>query len=549
MMTNTIRFLISLALLLISEIASGELHHSVGPLAICNGGDLSAHEYVQNCFQKCVKPDAPEGHGSLLIYGVVERSGGPKVVQCSKIRMSQTFTETWTFSQITSTPIVSMLPITFEECRAHLASECPDKNCNIRAPPNLMSEFHYASDTTIVRDYLNLISVPSGIDMLEDNIKITPMGSKISYPLSLGQGADDTSVYIWDPSEIKECPFTSAAVVGCDRYTGTVDSLVCRSSRITLDQFSKSVPLKGVCQDLKRSPSGLIFKWTEGDTQNRRDMKKLYLTAVTTTNQDAAHVRVQTNEALSVIDEDLCQIQCELLELVTRINLGKEILSRLGNSYVLATTEGYLKKCSPLITCRLAKPHYYCGSPVRIGVICDGQAMLWNPLKSYIENHTVCHKVSASEKLRMTVGNHIYDIADDMTINATASDSVGLSHDTLMISASSINNEIVDPREVRESWIGGDHRRSTEKDLAHEESHTVDHWDVVGEGWSFSIDLFRRVKDIVSKIYFIVAALATIFLLIWGYAKIRSIGARGQQLSGSRANRMLLEERGEPHWI
>nr|DBA37072.1 TPA_asm: G [Morinda alphacytorhabdovirus 1_Mor] len=548
-MENTTKLLRYLVVLLMSTVVAGEFHHSVGPLAICNGGDLSSHEYVQNCFQKCIKPDAPEGHGSLIIYGVVEKSGGPKVVHCSKIRISQTFTETWTFSQITSTPIVSGLPITIEECRAHVKSECPDKNCNIRAPQSLRSEFHYASDTTIVKDYLNLLSVPSGIDMLEDEVKITPLGSRLSYPLSSGQGTDESSVYLWEPAEMKECPFTSATVVGCDRYTGKVDSLVCRSSRITLDQFSQSVQLKGVCQDLKRSPSGLVFKWTEGDTQNRRDMKKLYLTAVTSTNQDAAHVRVQTNEALSVIDEDLCQIQCELLELVTRINLGKEILSRLGNSYVLATTGGYLRKCSPLITCRLAKPHYYCGNPVRIGVICDGQAMLWNPLKSYIENHTVCHKVSTSDSLRMTVGNHVYDIADDMTINATTSDSVGLSHDTLMISASSINNEIVDPREVRESWIGGDHRRSTEKDLAHEESHTVDHWDVASEGWSFGVDLFRRVRDIISKTYVIGAAFATIVLVIWGYTKIKTAREGSRQLSHSRANRILLEERREPHWI
>nr|DBA37130.1 TPA_asm: G [Pogostemom alphacytorhabdovirus 1_Pip] len=532
-----------------SATGNTRFNHTIGPLAICDGEFKSSREYVEGCFQRCNKPASPAGHGTLKIYSDSSSSGGPKVIHCSKIRVTQTFTETWTLSQITSPPIIESVSASYDECQSAIKKNCPNKDCNIRAPHELLGEFHFASDTKLTKEFISLITLPSSLDMFDKDLKLTPMGSKRSYAMSDERGEDGESLFLWDKAEIEGCPFDIVAESGCDYYDGDVDSYVCRSSRVVIDQVSKSRQLNSPCAGLKMSKGGIIYRWVDGAADRSKEKKKLYLTAGTSEAVDVALVRSQTGEALAVIDEDLCQIQCELLELVSRVNLGKEMLTRLGNSYALTTKTGYIRDCRPLTSCRVAEPHVYCGGPVRFGVICDGKTMMWNPLKSHIDDHTPCHSVMDHEKLQIAIGNKLYDVADDLSVNSSDIHPIGLSHDTLAIKGTKMSKEIINPESLRSSWATGSHRAAVQVETEGSSTHLVDHWDMFQEGWKIGGDMIRRVTDIATKAYFVIGVSITVGLLVWGYSRIypnrvQDRGSHGYEMARGSRNR------GEaPRWI
>lgn len=539
-------FALCFASLVSSGVHAG-FNHSVGPIAVCKKDMLDSRAYVESCFQRCQRPERPSGHGILEIFSAPQNKKGPTVIHCTKVRLSQTFTETWSFSQFSGPLEKALLPLSIKECQDAVREKCPNWNCNVRSPGQLEEEYHYASETTVTKDYLNLVSVPSGLTFYDTEIKVIPMESSASFNLSAEVGTEKDSVYLWKSSEVTSCPYESAVSVGCDVYNGTVDSYVCRGSRISVEGISRVKQLKGLCSDVSRAPSGLLIKFTAKELTSDRADRKVFLTQSASETTIETSLRTQTGDALSVIDEDLCQLQCEILEMNSRLNLGRESLMRLGNRYVLQSKTGFIRECDPLVSCAVTTPHLYCGSPVRVSVSCDERHWMWNPMKSYVEESGVCHAVERHEKLHMLLGSHIYDVGDDLSIQINQSDNVGLPHDLLNIRASTVKMETFDPEALKRSWA---YELNNPRVISQygNISRNINHWDVMNEMTTGFGRVMRTIGDVFHKTYLFAGIIITLVLVFWGYDIIVKRGwVRNYRRVARSPNRQ--EPTGEAIWM
>ncbi|DBA36989.1 TPA_asm: G [Conopholis alphacytorhabdovirus 1] len=524
-------------------------NHTIGPLARCNSTMGDPREIVEQCLKRCNRPQAATSHGTLTLYSEMPTAGGPPVVHCSKIKITQTFTETWSLSQIAGSPTIQNRPLTVPECRAKIRELCPDKRCNIRAPSHLTPEYHYASDTTLESEFYSLISMPSSIDFLEDNIKITPLGSSQSFKLSDEEGTNDLSAFIWDSKDVKTCPFISVGDVGCDYYDAPVDAIECRGSRIAIGSLSKSKLMKGVCAGFNRSVEGIIYEWKPTtETIGDNNMKKAFVAPVTKEKDGFTSLQIQINRALAVIDEDLCQVQCELLDIVSRINLGRESLLRLGNSYVVISKTGYMRHCSPVVSCHLDSPISFCGNPVRVSISCDGNKYLWNPLKSFIEDNGPCHKLKQDDRLQIALGNHLYDVDSDLRINASDSEFIGLPHDILTIEKTGLQSGSVDITELRNRWkqqVESEQRMNATEEQT---KRHIDHWDISMVNLSWLGEIPRLLFDLTSKVYFWTIVAISVVISCYGVTFLKRLNAN----SGRTNNFHLISSTSnpdQPKWI
>lgn len=193
------------------SLSSAEFNHSIGPLAVCVPEMNDARQYTESCYRRCKCNDKPQTHGYVYLYSDTNPNGGPMVTSCAKFRLTQTFTETWTFSQISSSVVQEELVILRDECESNIRLLCSTHNCSSKLPNQLEPEVHYASETTVVRDFVVLVSMPSGIDFLESSVKITPATTTTSFPASDGYGTIGKKWYIWNPMPSTDtCPFSKS---------------------------------------------------------------------------------------------------------------------------------------------------------------------------------------------------------------------------------------------------------------------------------------------------------------------------------------------------
>ncbi|DBA36959.1 TPA_asm: G [Baccharis alphacytorhabdovirus 1] len=542
---------ILMIILTILVIDTAAFNHSIGPLAYCGMDQLDSRQYVEGCFQRCNRPAAPSSHGTLYIYSEMPEEKGPVVVHCQRVKITQTFTETWTLSQVKGTPILEYSPVSVGECKDKITKECPNYDCNIKAPSELSPEFHFASDTTLEETFISLISMPSSIDFLEENIKITPMTSSLSFVYSKGEGEDENSAYVWNPKKIDKCPFDSVATVGCDYYSEPTDTLVCRGSRIAIDSFSKSKELSGLCKGLNKSASGLLYKWSPGSARRNEQTGKMFVSPVVQEASELATIREQVSEALAIIDEDVCQVQCEIMEIVSRVNLGKELLLRLGNKYVAFSKTGFARNCTAITSCKISQPSLMCGNPVRIGVSCDGKQYMWNPLKSFVEPSMNCHAVQKSDTFRFSLGNHIYNVDQDIKINASDSDSLGLAHDVLAIKQTSLKAGSINIDDLRRAWKTHQEMNYNRTSLHDAKKHHVDHWDAANIGLGFLGKFPRVIIEAFSKVMTWTVIAMTIVALLWGYTWYsKTFGKRsGRKRRDTNSFALVRPTEASPKWI
>ncbi|UJP29482.1 glycoprotein [Strawberry virus 2] len=510
--------LCTLILLSLVGRTKGEFNHSIGPLAHCSSQMIDARQYTEACYRRCKRDAKPEVHGFVYLYSDTSSTGGPIVTSCSKQRLSQTFTETWTFSQITSSPVITPLLISKEDCEQHIQMNCPTHNCSTKLPNSLSPEFHYASDTVVTRDFIVLISMPSGVDFLEETIKVTPAMTDVSFPLSDGYGSIGTKWFFWSPQEAPTvCPFAQSQYHGCDAYGKPIDLINCRRSRFVIPDVGHSIQLKGHCSHISRSSTGLLYSWQDKMSLTSDAAKRLALTQLQNENEQIAMLRMDTTNALNVLDEDICFTQCELLDVILRSDRNKEVLTRIGGSYLLVTKTGYIRKCGPLLGCQLITPHTFCGNPNRVGVTCHGKVHLWNPMKGYTEDGGECNHHFSGTKFSVSVGNHLYHVDDSLHIELPESEYFGLSHDPMASSEDKISKTIVDPSELRRSWENYKTLEQGMTPVFTNENKTINNW---GEGVNLDFNLGsigRVIRDITGRVTWWITLFLTLVCAVIGY--------------------------------
>ncbi|DBA37109.1 TPA_asm: G [Phyllostachys alphacytorhabdovirus 1] len=448
-------FILALCLFWLSASSTvfGLFNHSVGPLAYCGSDYIDVYKYTESCMQKCLTESPPKATGMLELFDDVNMRGGPPVTKCSKVRLTQVFTETWTLSQIKSSVKSKVLPVARDECLTVLSNKCPSHNCSILAPDELIGEYHYASDTTISQEFVELVSLPSGVDFLSDTIMVSPAHSPSSFPLKDMEGRVKEDLYLWgDTTAPSKCPFSLTRSYGCDAYGDPVHTIKCRKNGLVVTDVDKSVTLSGECSELKRSTSGLLYKWIHRAGTIDTVDKRLHLYTAASASLDLSAFKDQVANAFNVIDEDICHTQCALVNSIARQERDKEVLLRVGGQYALLSKSNYISPCKPILGCKLLVPHRYCGNPPRFGVMCQGVVYFWNPMKSHIDHMLHCQQHNYRDNLTISIGNHLYRIDDDMKIELPQRDSFGLSHDSIAISANNMEADFVSLDLIKKSW-------------------------------------------------------------------------------------------------
>ncbi|DBA36943.1 TPA_asm: G [Artemisia alphacytorhabdovirus 2] len=391
---------------------------SIGPIVDCTGNMTDLGMELRNCYTKCEGYSEPKSGVSISIYS--SNADGPLVTSCSKVKVSQEFTQTWSFSTIKGPPRREKLPVSKEECEAEIKSKCPTKICDHRASSELPEEYHYASSTTVSATVVELVSASSLLFLEEGKEYLSPIGTKLRFLSSDLGGLGLGNVYFWDKVEsLKTCPHNEVGIYGCDEFDeGDELFYSCAGGGITVTPtVPKSNIHPEICPGILMSEEGFLFKVNQ---DKKPDSKTGRLAINVNPDQaetaDTTYLRHKIQQVAKKLDSDLCYTQCEIMSLEARSNNKTEHLVRIGHDHYLAHINGSATKCTVLQGCRLSSPPLFCGGPSRVGLICAGSSRLWNPLHPYLELSTDCPRPSRIDKLTFTMGSTTYTVDDKLEI-------------------------------------------------------------------------------------------------------------------------------------
>ncbi|DBA37235.1 TPA_asm: G [Wurfbainia alphacytorhabdovirus 1] len=511
---------ILLLLFFYTSVAKLEVYHKISPVASCQlGKTVNVYQHLDECIHRCSNIISYSGAASIQLMQDYSKTPGPSVIICQKIRISQKFEETWTFSQITHTPVTKLLTPSKEECTSAIEKSCSDYKCQNSAPSSLKSEFSYASVLTKEEDFLIISAHHSSIIEIDSKLKLLPMFSSSEFLASDGYGEDDKGKYFWDKSvSLTTCPLTAGIKMGCDEIKHDKENYyICGGSRLVIDKAG-SVALTGACKDINRSPGGILYKVVAKETSDDHyKNQKIGMTGFTAITGDAERVRVLSQHAVYHIDADLCSVQCELSGLELRVGRKAHTLIRSGHEYMLIDPRGHGYPCDPITHCKLNKPIRVCGNPNKVSVHCNGKDYYWDPLKNYVTDYDFCTAPHPEEKIQIHIGNKLYDLEDDLHINVSDSDPyTHKSRSYLLAHESMFTTE--DINEIRTVWVA-------EK----KKNHTADSVITFREVDHSSIGLTRVFSYAVTGIGYIarafshaeMAVLLTLGAIFVGYVLIK----------------------------
>ncbi|DBA37116.1 TPA_asm: G [Pinellia alphacytorhabdovirus 1] len=402
------------------------LVHAISPVAVCDlYSSVNAYEKLSDCNKRCsLSPRVKDRVQITLLKDAADMSG-PKVVKCTKVKMVQKFTETWTFSRLDSQLSYEELSVSDEECSKHIKEHCPDYNCMITRPRAIAPDYSYASELTKSETYVELVSHPSSLIQLDGVTKVIPAGSVDMFPVDDGKHVTYKVGYYWEPMlHPSFCPFKEGLTMGCDKidYEGS-EQIICGGGRFAF-QSSESKLLTGYCHNqlVKITVSGILYK--EYPVFDPLDYKsqKLSMKSSKALSGDAETAAVLSRNAIFHVDSDVCSLQCEVAGVELRINRGVASLIRAGPDYMLVSPKGYGYKCSPLTYCTLVKPYSFCGNPTMLLIRCNGKNYYWDPKKNYVVTDSFCQSVHYNDTLSIHIGNAEYRIDDEMQIQLNQSD-------------------------------------------------------------------------------------------------------------------------------
>ncbi|DBA36982.1 TPA_asm: G [Chrysanthemum alphacytorhabdovirus 1] len=449
--------LISLVILCTRCSGAGFFNATIGPYAICEDKAANVETMLQTCYERCRKPPQPKHSYMVTVHQSDVKNGGPVVVECRKVTIEQTFTKTWLFSTVASEPRSSSSPASEGECAETISRMCPSMDCHVREPHNLDGEYHYASDTVITKTFITAMSMPSSLTTEGSEIRVMPLSSERSFPLSARRGSSSVGTYIWKDTTISDsCPFTPATKYGCDYYDDRPEDkhMVCARGGFALTMWKYIADIYPKCEHLMISKEGIIYNFSDSDNLQRYS-QRVGLTNLQYKTEDTESFRSKMNHILSNMDSDMCMMQCEVLSLEARIKRDSAKLLKIGSDIILLEPNGTGIACRPAYGCRLAKPHSICGGPPRIGLECTGVSGYWNPTLPYLTTASECAAPKPSEKMIITAGHHQYTLDDNLVSLVPSGFMHGRPNDIFSSDhMEGLQFEKEDLDELRATWVG-----------------------------------------------------------------------------------------------
>ncbi|QQL94322.1 glycoprotein [Kenyan potato cytorhabdovirus] len=425
-------------LLLLSNLLTDATKHkdssawskSIGPLVYCTDDSRTVESIIKECYHHCLSDAEPESRATLSLHQIKKDAKGPNVVECTKVKISQTFTMTWTFATVKSEVIHEYLPVTGAECEDAIAKNCPDRLCNHREKDNLAEEYHYASETEKTETTISLITMSSILARDGEELMISPLSATKFANVKDGGLKEDNKVYTWDSSfELKYCPYEHVQRYACDRYSGTdgMPYYMCAGGRFSVTPLSKDEPdMTKVCSGVKASHEGFLYAKVDSQA-NQHTHSRLAITKTQDMDANADYLRHKIQQIATHLDSEICHNQCEILSLESRVTRRDSVILRIGLDYFKTIKNASkLSVCKTLHGCRLAEPKTFCGNPPRVGVSCTHVSGLWDPTKVELETGGVCLKPDNDETLRITIGGKHYSVDDNLMITVNASDQAGV---------------------------------------------------------------------------------------------------------------------------
>ncbi|WAB68505.1 glycoprotein [Daphne virus 1] len=455
-------------------LGNREYMHKISPVAICDlKKEVNVYSALDECVHRCSSNIDYAGSQGIQLMQDYSKDPGPSAVMCSKIKITQTFTETWTFSQIAGTPLIESASVSKEECSKLIFEKCADKICSIYPPSSLTPVYAYASDLTKIEYHIALASHPSTITEIEGNLELNPSLTSKTFLFGDGYGEDEGRHFFWNTDYTQnKCPLSDGVTMGCDLITRDgKNTYMCGGSRLAIDK-SGSRQMSGACKGIFVTPGGILYKEIplNSDDLNNYKNQKIGMAPYKAIAADAERVRILSQHAVYHIDADLCALQCEVSGMELRIGRKSSTLIRSGDEYILVTPKGHGYPCSTITHCKMNKPIKTCGLPnPSISVHCNGRDFYWDPALNYVTQNAVCTSPEMHHRLNIHIGNKLYSLDDDLTLNVSSDDpythksrSYLLAHESLF--------EAEDLSQLRASWLNSKGRNLSLKAVM-EETH------------------------------------------------------------------------------
>nr|UUF95177.1 glycoprotein [Alfalfa dwarf virus] len=494
---------------------------SIGPIAHCKGELLDLGVQQRNCYMKCEGYSEPKKGVTIGIANA--KTKGPPVIRCSKVRLSQTFTQTWTWSTVSGDLSSEVVPTTVEECRESININCPTGNCDVRAPNKLEEEFHYASTTRVESLFIILQSVPSVLYIDDSKEWVSPMGTTGRFAAEEGVAQEEHNHYIWNKlSSLTTCPYQVEGTYGCDEFDeGDELFYVCAAGGLTVTP-RKSSPLihPSLCPGLKWSQEGLLYEISKGDP-NSDMVGRLGIEAKpdTVESADNTYLRHKIQMVARKLDSDLCYTQCEIMALESRSANKSAHLVRAGHEHYLAYSNGTAQYCGPITGCRLSDPPLMCGNPPRVGIVCVGTSRLWDPLLPYITDEHRCDKPREIEEMHFNLGASKYIVDRQLTIPVNKTDLHGVYHSEFFrYHNSRMMMAIDDLSKLKPDWDKAKQGKPIDS-VKTESSRSVDAPHIMLGGWFLRAwqsvrDMFHSVEAVIGCIVIVLAVYMTVMLIL-----------------------------------
>lgn len=499
--------------------APGFWEKSVGPIAQCAGPLIPTHDIIKSCYHHCVMDAEPAGRESILIYRVKNDARGPSVLECSKVRLTQTFTMTWTFSKIKGELKREILTVSNVECEEAIRSLCPNRECNFREKDALDEEYHYSSDTEKSETTISLMTIPSSFRSDGSVFKISPLTSSKYYNIDDGAAKEDGKIYTWKSSDsFNECPFTGTKVYPCDKYIGSdnVPYYMCAGGRFSVTASDAQEPdISPKCPNIKRSTEGFLYDKNSVAAADEKH-SRLSITQTQSMTGDFDYMRHKIQQIVTHLDAEICHNQCEIMAVESRIKAYDPAIVRLGMKYFKLNRNGTGVECKTLHGCKLSSPHVFCGNPPRVAVECTEAGGMWDPTKVDLELGGVCLKPDADEKLMINLGHKLYSVDDNLKIHINNSDDTGIYTTSFSdYHQSGIQLKIEDLSKMRPAWTehkggqGGYGKVTNSKSFINSPSFSIG---------SYAMSIYRGISTGIETVeHYIGMILITIVALFFAF--------------------------------
>ncbi|DAF42343.1 TPA_asm: G [Nymphaea alba virus 1] len=504
------------------------VHKAIGPMADCSGAADTIDQVIKDCYSNCLMDAEPSGRSTLSFYKPSQTAKGPRMVECSKVELKQTFTETWTFSTIKGPLNMQYLPVSDDECKDAISKNCPDYECNHREPDNLTAEYHYASDTEVIETTVALKTLPSFVELVGKETMVSPLSSSKQFAWNDEAGKDGFKKYYWHSiTAATACPYEEEGMYGCDLYDDKDGGYyLCERGRFVVTK-EKGEPLLSstLCPYLKRSKEGILYRTRDSEVGvSMKHWGRISVGEVKDFTEQDSFLRHKIQQVVTHIDAEICHNQCEILSLESRVTGHEQTLLRVGQKYYLYYHNGSATVCSSLHGCSLASPHIMCGNPPRIGIQCGSAKGYWNPYLGYIVQGGHCSKPDQMEKFEIKIGHHKYVVDDDLMVFINESDYTGVypvSYNQFMASGVQIRTDNL--ATIKSSWTsekmnkeGISKTRDTKANIRTTPNHIGD---LAVTGWKSFVNKIESIETLIGNVLIMsacaIAGLLAVRVAIW----------------------------------